>query len=335
MLFAARNLSHAYGPVTVLDDVSLVLNEGERAGIVGANGAGKTTLLRILAGLETPDAGTVTLAPRLELGYLSQVATDVAGQTIGDLIGESVQHVRQLEERMRQLEARMAFCDARDAPALLEEYGQMGARYQDAGGYELDHTIDAMLAGLGLRHLPRSQEVRALSGGEKARAGLAALLLRAPDVLLLDEPTNHLDVAALEWLEQYLAAYTGGVLAVSHDRQFLNRTVTRICEIDDHTHQLKAYAGDYDAYASAKAAERARWEEDYARQQEEIKTLRQRMRETSRSVGYPGRQPPDNDKFAKAFFGERVQTTISRNVRAAAEQLRRIEANPLPRPPKP
>jgi len=152
-------------------------------------------------------------------------------------------------------------------------------------------------------------------------------------LLLLDEPTNHLDFASLEWLEGYLSNYRGAIVMVSHDRQFLNRTVNQIFEIDEHVHHLKKYDGNYDAYTQAKAAERAAWEEEYERQQEEIKELRKRIRETARNVGYH-RPATDNDKTAYNFFGARVQNTISRGVRAAEEQLRRIEANPVPKPPK-
>ena len=128
-------------------------------------------------------------------------------------------------------------------------------------------------------------------------SGWPRCCLRAPDVLLLDEPTSHLDAASLEWLEGYLAAYPGAALIVSHDRQFLNRAVNHIFEIDEHTHGLKRYAGDYDAYLAAKAGERERWEESFARQQEEIKELRKRIRESARQVAH-GRQPRDNDKMA-------------------------------------
>ncbi len=274
MLLSVRNLSKAYGAIIVLDSVSFIVNSDDRIGIVGMNGVGKTTLLRILVGQETMDAGSVSLAPSTEVGYLPQTTPDFYGRTIQDLILASVGNLRQLEEQMRQIEATLTAASAEQLPALLEEYTLVSTKFQDRGGYELDYKIDTIMTGLQLAYLPREQEVDTLSGGEKERIGLATLLLRSPDLLLLDEPTNHLDVASAEWLENYLARYKGAILMVSHDRQFLNRSVTQIFELDEHSRQLKKYEGNYDAYAAAKVAERERWEEEYERQQEEIKELR-------------------------------------------------------------
>lgn len=347
MLIQIRSLSKTFGAADVLRDVSLVINRGERIGLVGANGAGKTTLLRILTGGEPADAGTVAFSPDVEVGYLPQTTPDFHGATLDDLIRESVGNLRQMESRMRALEAELAAAGgagegAADAgppaperaQALLDEYGHLATRFQDRGGYELDHRIATVLAGLRLDYLPRTREVRSLSGGERARVGVAALLLRSPDLLLLDEPTNHLDVASLEWLEGYLAEYDGAALIVSHDRQFLNRTVTVICEIDDLTRRLVRHEGNYDAYARAKAAARADWEERYQRQQEEIKELRRRIREAAAHVGH-NRAPTDNDKMGYKFSGERVQRTVGRTVRSAQDELARIEAQPIEKPPKP
>jgi len=332
-MLAVRHLSKSYGAITVLEDISFVVNSNDRAGIVGSNGVGKTTLLTILIGRESIDSGSFSFDPLTEVGYLPQTTPEFSGHTMQDLILESVGNLRQLEERMRILEAAMSIAKDDQVGVLMDEYEQAATKFQDRGGYELDYRIDTILDGLRISYLPRDREVQTLSGGEKARVGLATLLLRSPDLLLLDEPTNHLDFASLDWLESYLAHYKGAILLVSHDRQFLNRAVNQIFEIDEHSHHLKKYEGNYDAYMFAKAAERAKWEEDYERQQEEIKALRKRMRETARNVTH-NRPPTDNDKTAYNFFGGRVQNTISRGVRAAEEQLRRIEADPIPKPPK-
>ncbi len=334
MLLTARNLAKSYGAISVLNDVSFVVNDDDRLGIVGPNGVGKSTLLRLLVSEEELDSGTIAYAPSVEFGYLSQTAPEFYGSTIQDLILESVGNLKQLEERMRQLEAVMTAVSEAQLPALLEEYSLASTKFQDGGGYDLDYKIDTIMAGLHISHLPRRQEVHTLSGGEKARIGLATLLLRSPDLLLLDEPTNHLDFASLEWLETYLSHYHGAIMMVSHDRQFLNRSARQIFEIDEYDHRLKKYEGNYDAYVQAKAAERVKWEEDYERQQEELKALRKRIRETARQVGHHNHAPRDNDKFALHFFDQRVQSTISRNIRSAEEQLKRIESDPIPRPPE-
>lgn len=332
MLLTVSNVSKSYGPIDVLRDVSLSVSFGERVGLVGANGAGKTTLLRIILGEEQPDSGDARLGPSVELGYLPQTTPTVEGHTLDDLIRESVGGLRELERRMRELERVMASPSGVAAEAL-EEYGQLATRFADRGGYELDHRIEQVLTGLRLSYLPRDRALSTLSGGEKARVGLAALLMRSPDLLLLDEPTSHLDATTLDWLENYVRESGRGVLIVSHDRQFLNATVRRIVEIQEWTHTARSYEGDYDHYAAAKAAERVKWEEDFARQQEEIKELRRRIRESARQVAH-NRQPRDNDKLAYNFFGGRVDAAVARNVRAAEERLARIEADPVPKPPK-
>ncbi|HLJ33235.1 MAG TPA: ABC-F family ATP-binding cassette domain-containing protein, partial [Ktedonobacteraceae bacterium] len=334
MLLTIRNLTKSYGAITVLQDISFVLNDNDRVGIVGSNGVGKTTLLKILMGQEEADSGTYSYAPSIEVGYLPQTTPDFYGHTINDLIFESVGNLRQLEKRMRELEMIMTGASQEQYAALLEEYGTVSTKFQDRGGYELDYKIDTILEGLHIAYLPRTQEVQTLSGGEKARLGLATLLLRSPDVLLLDEPTNHLDFASMAWLENYLSHYNGAMLMVSHDRQFLNRAVNQIGEISEYDHHLKRYEGNYDAYVQAKAAERAKWEEDYERQQEEIQDLRKRIRVSARQVGHSYRAPRDNDKNARYFFAQRVDSTVSRNIRAAEEQLKRIEADPIPKPPE-
>jgi len=333
MLLAIRNLSKFYGAVTALNNISCVLNEKDRVGLVGSNGVGKSTLLRILTGQEEADTGTISYAPSVEIGYLAQTTPDFYGRTIQDLILESIGNLRQLEERMHALELAMATAHDEQLASLLEEYNAVSVRFQDHGGYDIDYRIDTIMDGLQLTYLPRTQEMHTLSGGEKERVGLATLLLRSPDLLLLDEPTNHLDSASLAWLETYLSTYTGAALIASHDRQFLNQVVTTIFEIDEYEHRLKKYEGNYDVYVQQRIAERMKWEEDYERQQEEIKELRKRIKETARNVGHSYRASRDSDKYAAHFFEQNKQQAVSRNIHAAEEQLKRIEADPVPKPP--
>ncbi len=334
MILSIRNLSKSYGIVIVLNNISCIINNKDRVGLVGSNGVGKSTLLRILMGQEEASAGTITYAPSVEVGYLPQTTPDFYGRTIQDLILESVGNLRALEERMHTLEAAMALATEEQLQSLLEEYNAVSTQFQDRGGYDIDYKIDVIMEGLQLTYLPRSQEMHTLSGGEKERVGLATLLLRSPDLLLLDEPTNHLDVRSLEWLETYLHTYSGATLIVSHDRQFLNRAVTSIFEIDEYEHSLKKYEGNYDAYVQARSDARRKWEEEYERQQEEIKELRKRVKDGARNVGHSSRASRDNDKYAVYFFDQQKQQAISRNVRAAEEQLKRLEADPIPKPPE-
>lgn len=334
MLLTVRGLAKSYGAIEVLQSISFVINAGDRVGLVGPNGVGKSTLLCLLVDQEEADAGTFAYAPSIEPGYLPQSTPDFYGRNIQDLLMEAVGHLRRLEEQMRELEHEMSAAGGVRLSELLDAYGRVSARFQDAGGYDLEYRIDAVLTGLHLAYLPREREVSTLSGGERARLGLAALLLRSPDLLLLDEPTNHLDFASLEWLESYLAEYRGGMLVVSHDRQFLNRTVNRICEIDEHSRLLKEYNGNYDAYVAAKVVERRKWEEEYERQQEEMSDLRKRIKEAASHARRNYHKPRDNNKFAKYYYEQSVERTQSRTVRAAEVELARIEADPIPKPPE-
>jgi macrolide transport system ATP-binding/permease protein len=335
MLLTVRGLTKAYGAFQVLQSISFVVNAGDRIGLVGPNGVGKSTLLRLLMDQEEADAGMFACAPSVEPGYLPQSTPDFYGRTIQDLILEAVGHLRQLEEAMRRLEHEMSAANEEQLPELLEAYSHALTRFQDAGGYDLDHRIDAIMDGLRLAYLSREREVATLSGGERARLGLATLLLRSPDLLLLDEPTNHLDFASMGWLESYLAEYRGGILAVSHDRQFLNRTANRIFELDEHSHQLKEYTGNYDAYSASKVAERLKWEEEYERQQEEIRDLHKQVKDAASHARRNYRANPKGaTRHAKFYYEQSTQRTQSRTIKVAEVQLARIEEDPIPRPPE-
>lgn len=334
MLLSVANLSKAYGDNQVLNGATFTMHAGDKWGLVGANGVGKSTLVKLLVGEVEADTGTVRFGPDVEVGYLPQVLVAAADLTIAELIAQAQAHLRGLEQRLHALEVHMADPAAADLEPALAEYGLVADEFERLGGYDREHRIAAVLIGLGVAHLAPDRRMATLSGGEKARVGLAALLLRAPGLLLLDEPTNHLDFAALTWLESYLSSYRGAMLVVSHDRQFLNATVSAILEIDEHSREAVFYNGSYDFFAANKAQAYARWVEEYAAQQEEIHELRRFLRSgVARRVGH--NRPGDGDKLAYNYKGGRVEDSISHNLRAAQEKLRRIEEDPVPKPPRP
>lgn len=333
-LLTLDQVSKSFGPSTVLEAVSFHVQPGDRIGVVGANGAGKSTLLKLLTGELEPDSGRIQHQPGSQLGYLPQERAFEDSATIETLVGGAVADLRELEQRLRALEAALAELQGDALAAVLAEYGEALETFEQRGGYDLAHRINAVLTGLRLDYLPRDRRLATLSGGEAVRSMLACLLLQQPDVLLLDEPTNHLDARSADWLEEFLAAYPGAVLAVSHDRRFLNRVVSRIFEVDEHSHRLREHAGTYDAFRAAKAAELMRWQADYERQQEEIRELQRIVKSRGRDVSHR-RAPTDNDKFAKHFFRERVDQAVARTMRNAEERLQRLEAAPIPRPPRP
>ncbi|GIK75952.1 MAG: glycosyl transferase family 1 [Chloroflexota bacterium] len=330
-LLTLTHLSKAYGDNQVLANVTLTMHRGDKWGLVGANGVGKSTLIKIIVGEVEPDAGAIEIAAGVEIGYLPQVLAATESMTLEAMIARSQERVHAIEQQLRVTEALMA--QGGDVAEALARYGQLGEEFERLGGYDLAHRTASVLAGLGVGEIAGDRTVASLSGGEKARVGLAALLLQAPDLLLLDEPTNHLDFAALTWLEGFLQSFDGALLVVSHDRTFLNRTVRAIVEIDEHSREAKLYAGNYDFFAHEKILARTRWVEEYDEQQEEIRELRRFIHSKARQVGH--NRPGGGDKLAYNYKGGRVEATIGRNLRAAEERLRRIEANPIPKPPQP
>jgi ATP-binding cassette, subfamily F, member 3 len=309
-------LSKSYAAQTILDDVSFVVNAGERVGLIGANGCGKTTLLRIIAGQEQPDRGVVSV--HASVGYLPQgIALDDA-RTIGAYIRAGIAEYDDARQKIETLAAQMAHASSEK---LLGEYGVAFARFDALGGYAIEHRIEEILAGL---QLATSQEtpITQLSGGQRTRVGLARLLVADPDLLLLDEPTNHLDITALEWLEKFLRDYRGAAIIVSHDWAFLDATVARILELDDQTHRLTEYAGNYSTYVEAKAREREKQFATWQDQQDEIAHLSNAARHL-RGIAKlrKGGKADSGDKFARGFFANRSLETIRR-----AKQIeRRIE----------
>ncbi|QRN81236.1 MAG: ABC-F family ATP-binding cassette domain-containing protein, partial [Nocardiopsis sp. BM-2018] len=260
---ALNQISKRYGDQTVLDRVSLTISPGERVGVIGDNGSGKSTLLRLLAGEEEPDNGELTVRAAGGVGYLPQTLERVSGGipngTVGDAIDAALQELRDLETRIHRAEATLG--DA--TPEELDAYGDLLTEFEAREGYDADARVDAGLHGLGLPGLDRDRPLRTLSGGERSRLALAAMLAASPELLLLDEPTNDLDDRAVSWLEERLRKHRGTVVAVTHDRAFLAGVTDTVLEVDADTHQVSRYGNGYDGFLAAKAAARARWLREY------------------------------------------------------------------------
>ncbi|MFK0292719.1 ribosomal protection-like ABC-F family protein [Streptomyces sp. NPDC090442] len=326
----ALAVSKSFDGRPVLDSVTCSLAAGERTGIIGENGSGKTTLLRLLAGRERPDQGEVVVQATGGVGYLAQDERMVPQATVQQVIDRALSDLRAVEERMRRLEAAMADGDE----AVLTEYGELMTVFELRGGYDADARVERALHGLGLGLVGRDRTVGSLSGGERVRLRLAAVLAAAPEVLLLDEPTNHLDDSALQWLEDHLRTRRGTTVAVSHDRAFLERVATSLLEVDADRRRVVRYGNGYAGYLAEKAAARQRWAQAHDQWRADVDRLRETAATTARQVA-PGRPMKDGNKMAYDRAGGRVQQSLASRVRNAEERLRRLLADPVPPPPEP
>lgn len=248
IILSAQHIAKSFGVNAVLRDVSLTVQQGDRIGLVGVNGCGKSTLMRILAGLDAQDGGEISLVRGLRVGYLAQQNMVTSGETVWNELQKVYEQVFAMEKKLRELEDEMAHAhtDAQRFAQLSADYDRLTQRFEEADGYSWKSMVSGVLNGLGFKPAQYDQCVDSLSGGEQTRLCLARLLLQKPDLLLLDEPTNHLDMETLQWLENYLAAYKGSVLVISHDRYFLDHVCTGIMEI--LMGASEQYNGNYTRY---------------------------------------------------------------------------------------
>jgi ATPase subunit of ABC transporter with duplicated ATPase domains len=255
-----------YGKQILFVDASFQLNPGEKVGLVGPNGAGKTTLFRMIVGEESPDEGDVSVPRKLSIGYFKQDVEEMAGRSVLD---EAIAGSGRLGDLHHELEAlQQAMSDparADDMDRILARFGEVQEEYEHLGGYGLEAQAREVLHGLGFEDERIDADVGALSGGWKMRVAMARVLLGRPDVLLMDEPTNHLDIESIIWLEGFLKSLSGALLMTSHDREFMNRVVSKIAEIDSG--EITVYSGNYDFYERERAIREANREAAYARQQ--------------------------------------------------------------------
>jgi len=253
----------------VLDGLTFQIDQGERVGLLGKNGAGKTTLFKILTGELDYDEGQVALGQGRRVGLISQIPVYPPGHTVEDVLRSAFGRLTKLAEEMETLTARMAAGET--DPALLRRYGALSERFEVFGGYDTDVAVNKIANGLSISPEMRSQLFDSLSGGEKTRVNLGRLILEDTDILLLDEPTNHLDLHATEWLEEYIRGFRGTVVAISHDRYFLDRVVTRVIEIQEG--KAEFYSGNYSFYAVEKERRYQERMKQYQKEQAKIQQL--------------------------------------------------------------
>ena len=312
----ARDLSRVRGSFTVLDAVDLSIGPRTRLGVVGPNGVGKTTLLRLVAGLDQPDRGSIAAAPpSLRVGYLPQEPERSADETLLAFLARRT-GVAAAEAELER--AASALATAGDDDTAADVYSAALDDYLAAGGPDLDARARSVAADLGLPERLLDVPTAALSGGQAARASLAAILLSRFDVFLLDEPTNDLDFAGLHRLEQFLDDLPGGVVVVSHDRAFLERTVSRVLELDEHTRSATEFGGGWAGYLDARATARRHAEEDYATYRSERSRLEQRAR-TQKEWAVQGKSKAKRDTSEKDKNIRTFKTATSEKQAAKAK----------------
>jgi len=309
-MLTAHHLHKTYGIQPILQDISFSISNNERVGLIGPNGSGKTTLIRILAGLEQPDSGiVVSTRPTLRIGYLAQGMDFGPEQTLQTSLSMHTVSPEELEAEIVSLAS--ALSSNPNDSHLQGKYDSILAQISKP-----QSPISTTLSPLGLADIPFDTPVKYLSGGQKTRLMLARVLLEEPQLLLLDEPTNHLDIEMLEWLESWLASFPGAAVIVSHDRAFLDNTVTSILELDPKTQSLRAYPGDYSDYLESKQKEYDKQYEEYRDQIDELRKLHNAARHLRRISQFKkGGKGDTNDKFAKGFFGDRTTHTARRALR--------------------
>ncbi len=268
-MISFASVSKQYGKQVLFVEASFQLNPGEKAGLVGPNGAGKSTLFRMLTGEESADDGVVSVPKKIAIGYFRQEVDEMSGRPVLDEAIAGSGRLGDLHHELIELEHAMGDPSREDYDKVLERFGHVQEEYQLSGGYELEARAREVLHGLGFSDAQIDGDVGALSGGWKMRVSMAKILLGKFDVLLLDEPTNHLDIESIVWLERFLKSVSSTILMTSHDRDFMNRIVSKIVEIDEG--DIVTYSGDYDFYVREREQREANQEAAYARQQAKLK----------------------------------------------------------------
>ncbi len=311
-----QQITKMYGGNKIFEQLSFEINEQERVGLVGRNGSGKTALLKLLAGEEVSDSGVIHWRKDSKTGYVKQIPNYADDRLLLDMLRTAFAELLTMEEKMKQLEQEMGVeADGDHLQRLLEKYGQLQEQFLADGGYEIESNMKKIVHGLGINAL-QDKPFSALSGGEKTKAGLAYALLQSPDLLLLDEPTNHLDFAAVEWLGQFLQHYNGTIVVVSHDRYFLDQTVSKILDLEDGV--LEEYHTNYTGFVKEKEERLLREFEAYKEQQKKIKKMQEaikRLREWANRAN-----PPNEGLYKRARNMERALERMEKLNRPVLER---------------
>ncbi|WBW49943.1 ABC-F family ATP-binding cassette domain-containing protein [Peptoniphilus equinus] len=268
MILTLKNIAKSYIVDPILTDVNLIVEAGDKVGLIGNNGSGKSTLLHIIAGDLSPDSGEVILQKNMKIGTLVQEHIGLCG-TVYKLCLEAFDDLRRMENELKQLTEAISYPDNPNYEADLARYGHLQERFTEQGGFAVDSLIRGTLIGLGFAEADFDKDITTLSGGQKSRVLLAKLLLSKPDIMLLDEPTNHLDLASLAWLEKYLKDYRGTCIIISHDRYFLNAVVNKVSLLEHG--ELTTYSGNYDTFSQKRKHALDVLKKQYANQERDIK----------------------------------------------------------------
>ena len=315
IILSCNNISFSYGTDIILNNVSLRLQQGEKAGLVGVNGAGKSTLFKIITGQLKQDSGEIFISKDMRIGYLEQSSGLESDNTIWDEMLVPFSPLIKMEDRIRQLAADMAGeKDESRLNSMMKEYDGLLERFSREGGYEYNSRIRGVLKGLGFEESQFGLHIRALSGGQKTRLALARLLLEEPDLLLLDEPTNHLDISAIEWLEDFLKNYRKSLIVISHDRYFLDTVTMKTFELENN--KCTTYEKNYTGYAEQKARDREIQQKHYEQQQKEIARLeafieKQRQWNRQRNIIAAESRQKAIDRMEKIEAPDRLPDSIS------------------------
>ena len=325
-MIKCKNISKSYNGKDILNNISFSINEKEKIGIIGHNGVGKTTLLRIISGEEEPDTGEMLREENILIGYFKQEFTiheenyDIES-FIKKYIGIDV-----LEARLHELENEMD-----NDQNKIDEYCNIQNEYIRLDGYNIPYKLDKVLLGLGLNQEIKSKKIKELSGGQKEKVMLAAVLLKGTDLLILDEPTNNLDLKSIEWLEKYLKETQCPIMIVSHDRKFLDDVVTKIIEIDYFTRNLIEYLGNYSEYKKFKEQQEEAKLKRYQEQQEKIGDLKKSINQKKEWAQKGNKQEvSDKDKFTRGYLRDRSQTLAS-NAKKIENQISQMEIMDRPK----